>query len=311
LVFIPDQRNVPAPACLIDWDAVGKHVEADIIQTLTMDLSFIDFENERDQCFHACRLLRMECMPAVPSSIIGRILAIDKGLVKRQFKWVIAHPNRPSPNGRPSIRSQEQRNQFIEAISHAYATRVPWTIADVNAYIEEHFRVHLAKQTIHELLKLDARVKSCRRVPMEDGRTEVTFKEISDVFRRVIEIIDGVGSHFVFSMDETGHQDWADRAEQVCAVPSTRESDHVHLPVSHAGKRTTLMVYIAADGSAVTREIIIPRKTIADDLVLTGLTREKVIIRLHPKGYMNTQLFDDWFLHILFLALAHRRIIQA
>jgi hypothetical protein len=36
--FIPDQRNMLASPRLIDWDAVGKHVEADIIQTLTMDL---------------------------------------------------------------------------------------------------------------------------------------------------------------------------------------------------------------------------------------------------------------------------------
>jgi hypothetical protein len=109
---------------------------------------------------------------------------------------------------------------------------------------------------------------------MEDGRAEVTSKEICNVFRRVIEIIDGVRSHFVFNMDKTGHRDWADRAEQVCAVPSTRESDHMHLPVSRAGKRTTVMSYVAGDGSAASHEIIIPRKTIDDDLVLTGLTLE-------------------------------------
>jgi hypothetical protein len=56
------------------WNAVGKHMEADIIQTLMMDLSFINSENERDQCFHACCLLRMEHMPAVPYFMIGRIL---------------------------------------------------------------------------------------------------------------------------------------------------------------------------------------------------------------------------------------------
>jgi hypothetical protein len=49
----------------------------------------------------------------------------------------------------------------------------------VNAYIKEHFRVHLTKHTIHELLKRDARVKSCRGIPMEDRRTEVTPEEIS------------------------------------------------------------------------------------------------------------------------------------
>jgi hypothetical protein len=173
-----------APARLIDWDAVGKHVEANIIQTLTIDFSFINSENERDQCFHASRLLRMECMPAVPYAMIGPILAIDKGLVRRQFKWVIVHPNGPSPNGRPSILLQEQRDQLIEAISQAYATGMPGTIADVNVYIEEHFRVHPTKQMIHELLKRDARVKSCRGIPTEDRRTEVTSEEISDFFRR-------------------------------------------------------------------------------------------------------------------------------
>jgi hypothetical protein len=126
--FILDQRNMLGPTRLIDWDTVGKHVEGDIIETLTMDLSFINFENERNQCFHACCLLRMECMPAVPCSMIGPILGIDKGLVRRQFKWVIAHPNGPLPNGRPSILSQEQRNQLIETISQADAARVPWTI---------------------------------------------------------------------------------------------------------------------------------------------------------------------------------------
>jgi hypothetical protein len=73
------------PARLIDWDAVDKHVEANITQTLTMNFSFINSENERDQCFHACRLLRIERMPSVPYSTIGRILEIDKGLIRRQF----------------------------------------------------------------------------------------------------------------------------------------------------------------------------------------------------------------------------------
>jgi hypothetical protein len=137
--------------------------------------------------------------------MIGRILGIDRGLVRGQFKWVIAHPNGRSPNRRLSILSQEQRNQLIEAISQVYATRVPWTIADVNAYIEEHFTVHLTKQTIHELLKRDPRVKSYRRIPMEDRWTEVTSEEISNFFRRAIETIDGVPSYFVFNMDEMRH----------------------------------------------------------------------------------------------------------
>jgi hypothetical protein len=80
-------------------------------------------------------------------------------------------------------------------------------------------------------------------------------------------------------MDDTGHQDWADRAEQVCLVPVTHESDHVYLPVSHARKRTTLMACSTADRPFITPEIMIPRKTVDTDLFLMGMTPEKVVIR--------------------------------
>jgi hypothetical protein len=71
-------------------------------------------------------------------------------------------------------------------------------------------------------------------------------------------------------MDEMGHQDWADQAERVCVVPVTHENDHVYLPVSCAGKRITLMACIAAYGSAITPQIVIPRKIVDDDLFLRG-----------------------------------------
>ena len=68
----------------------------------------------------------------------------------------------------------------------------------------------------------------------------------------------------------------------------------------------TLMACIAADGSAITHEIILPKKTIDDDLVLTSLTAEKVILRSQPKGDVTTQLFDAWFSEIFVPALDDR-----
>jgi hypothetical protein len=85
------------------------------------------------------------------------------------------------------------------------------------------------------------------------------------------------------------------------------ESDHVYLPGSRAGKRIRLMACIAADDSAITPQIVIPRKTVDDDLFLTGLTPEKLVIRSQPKGYATTALFDDWFARVFLPALANRR----
>jgi hypothetical protein len=55
-----------APARHVDWDAVGHELENDIIQALTTDNDFTSSENERSQCFHAYRILRMEPTLAVP-----------------------------------------------------------------------------------------------------------------------------------------------------------------------------------------------------------------------------------------------------
>jgi hypothetical protein len=182
-----------------------------------------------------------------------------------------------------------------------------WTFADINAFIETRFHIHLIKQTIHKILKRDPRVKSCRGILMEDERTEVTQEQILDLFRNAIEAIDGVPSHFVFNTDEMGHQDWADPAEQVCVVPVTHESNHVYLPVSRASKRIKLMACIVADGSATTLQILIPRQTVDNNLFLTGLTPEKVVIRSWPKGHVTAAFFDDWFTPSFFL---HLQIVE-
>jgi hypothetical protein len=57
---------------------------------------------------------------------------------------------------------------------------MPWTFADISAFIETKFHIHLIKQTIHKILKGDSRVKSCRGTPMEDKRIETTEEQILD-----------------------------------------------------------------------------------------------------------------------------------
>jgi hypothetical protein len=158
--------------------------------------------------------------------VIGSLLSLDKGLVRRQFKWGIAHPHGPGPNGRPPLLSPQQKDQFFEAISMTYINRIPWTLADVSAYIVSRFFIQLNRQTMHEILKRDSRLKSCRGIPMEDKRTEVTEDAILDFFRRAIEATDGVPSYSAFNMDEMGHQDWADRGEQISVVPAARHDDY-------------------------------------------------------------------------------------
>jgi hypothetical protein len=95
-------------------------------------------------------------------------------------------------------------------------------------------------------------------------------------------------------MDEMGHQDWADRQVKTCYVPSYHQHDQVFVPVSRTGKRITLVACIGADWSYLKPVIVIPRKTLDEDLVLTGLTQEKVEVYSQAKGYIDTQIFEAW-----------------
>jgi hypothetical protein len=122
--------------------------------------------------------------------------------------------------------------------------------------------------------------------------------------------VDGVPAHFVFNMDEMGHQDWADRAEKTCVVPVSHAGDYVYVPVSRAGKRITLIACIARDGSTLRPEVIIPRKTVDIDMVLTGLTSEKVTIRSQRHGFIDTRIFDSWFEETFIPELLRRRAVH-
>jgi hypothetical protein len=48
-----------APVRTIDWDAISQRVKDEILPALTGGEQFMAFENQREQCFHTCRILRI------------------------------------------------------------------------------------------------------------------------------------------------------------------------------------------------------------------------------------------------------------
>jgi hypothetical protein len=112
-------------------------------------------------------------------------------------------------------------------------------------------------------------------------------------------------------MDEMGHQEWADRHNKICYVPSVHSEEHVYVPVSRLGKRIALVASVAADGSYLKPFVIIPRKTVDADLPFTGLTKEKLIVYSQPKGFITTEISDAWFEETFLPELRARRVSRA
>jgi hypothetical protein len=142
---------------------------------------------------------------------------------------------------------------------------------------------------------------------MEDKRIHVTIEQIQEYFQHAAAVLDGVPAHFVFNMDEMGHQDWADRQTKTCYVPVYHPRDEVSVPVSRTGRRITLVACIGADGSCTKPLIVIPRKTTDVDIFLTGLSEEKVEVYSQTNGYIDRQIFESWLENTFIQELKKRR----
>jgi hypothetical protein len=305
--FIMISRPERASARLMDWDEIRTFADADIVETLRSSPDFTSATDLRHQYYYAYVLLHIEHRPVVPLSLIGRLFNVSKGTIRWHYKTYLAQAERQRSNGRPSILSAEERDDLIGCIAAGYANNRAWTMRDIVGHISDRYGKKMDANSIRHMLDRDPRVKSCTGVPMEEKRLQVTAEDITAYFHRLAEVLDGVPAHFVFNMDEMGHQEWADRQEQVCYVPSAHSESQVYFPVPRTGKRITLIACIGADGSYLKPLIVIPRKSYDTDLALTGVTDEKIAIYSQAKGYTNRPIFLAWLIDVFLPEVARRR----
>jgi hypothetical protein len=142
---------------------------------------------------------------------------------------------------------------------------------------------------------------------MEERRLQVAHEDVEAYFGRLDEALQDVPAHFVYNMDEMGHQEWADRPEKVCYVPTSHPQAHAYFPVPRTGKRITLVACVAANGSFLKPLIVVPRKTDDSDLALTGITDEKVAIYSQAKGYTDRPIYMAWLTEIFVPEVLRRR----
>jgi CRP-like cAMP-binding protein len=245
--------------------------------------------------------------PLVPFAKIGDVFGVTRGTISNQMERFMEQGGEKGKIGRPPLLSRVQREEVFEEIQKGYQKGKPLTMGQILDHIAREHEVLIDRTTLLHIMSEDGRIKPCIANPMEDKRLAVTVEQIAEYFEVLERSVQGKPAHFVFNMDEMGHQDWADRKKKTVYVPVDHDADEVDVPVARCGKRITLVGCIALDGSYLKPMVIIPRKTVDYDLAPTGLTDEKVEIVHQPKGYINTQLFDDWFEDIFLTELAQRR----
>jgi hypothetical protein len=130
--------------------------------------------------------------------------------------------------------------------------------ADICEYVHSRWGIPLIPNTLHHIAARDVRLRSAEADPIENLGMEVPDSAIHDHFVNLALTIRDIPAQFVFNMDEMGHQACADAQSKSVFVPSEAEWP-ITYPVPRTGKRMTLIVCIAADGSRVCPAVVTTR----------------------------------------------------
>ena len=195
-------------------------------------------------------------------------------------------------------------------IAEAFAKEEPVTYVDIQDFINEQFDIVLLPDTIRHLVRKNPHLKTVHGLPMDQSRLQSSPEDIDLYFELISKDFQGVPSSFIFNLDETGFDDWADKAECCAVVPATFPDAEILVPVSRQTKRATLLGCIAADGSSLKPFVIVPRRTMEREIILNGYTSEKVTIVHQPNGFIDSKLFEDWADSIFFPEVQRRREVS-
>jgi hypothetical protein len=138
-------------------------------------------------------------------------------------------------------------------------------------------------------------VKTVAGVPIEAGRAAIEPDAVHDWFRLLEAAIPGIPQAFVFTTDETGCSDWADRPREVRVVmPSDVAEVRLPVPFDRHSKRASMTVCIAADDSHTKPFIVIHRASVERELCSCGYCAVTVLIDKQPNLFMMQALFTEW-----------------
>lgn len=276
---------------------------------LRADDTFMASSCVREQCAHACRILRENHNPVVPYSVIGRLLQVHRGQVQKEWKAWKDHENNLLSPGRPVVLDANKAQELIEWVETLWNQHQPPTQKQTRLFIAERWRIWIAKTTLQRTIQRIPRIRCCVTTPIEAERLRVSDEDILAWFMQLRESIDGAPPHFVFNMDEMGHQDYADARHKLCVIPSY-VTEKAYYEVSRRGKRISLIACIAADGSYMRPALILTRSTYDDELLEFGLTSEKIDVYSQKHSYIDRDIFTDWLKDTVIPDLRKRRALH-
>jgi hypothetical protein len=139
------------------------------------------------------------------ATFIRRILGIDKRTLEYHSTRYETLGTALGRNGHLSILGDERCKDLVRQTEAASHRGIPWTITEILQFFQERAAEAVNWNNVYHWLHRQPRIKSCRGVPMEDRRFEITPEVIANDFQRAIDMIDGLPAHFPSDAAEVWH----------------------------------------------------------------------------------------------------------
>jgi hypothetical protein len=227
---------------------------------------------------------------------IGSIFGISKGAVNSHLseRW----SDRPA--GRPRTLTDDQWEDIVSYVLLRNEARRPPSYSDIQIHILDTFDVSIAGDTLRNLIRRTDRLRVVDGKPVEEERVECDTTQIDAYYRNLEHILKDFPASLVINLDESGHQEWADRHIGKVVVASNHIGATIEVPISRKKKRATILGAITASGRHLRPLTIVPRGTIESELFQIGYPPYEFLYASQECGFITRDLFDWWADEVLF-----------
>ena len=209
--------------------------------------------------------------------------------------------------GKPSILSDDNFKDIVGWVKQAALNQKPMTMNDV---VAEVFRVKHKRVSVDALrmaLKRRLTVKIITAIPTEACRLNVDDAQVQQFFQATEALMNNVPAAFVFNIDETGINRYANAKKKRVAVHAGFQGRQIRFPVERNTQHSTVVACIAADGTAINPLIIVKHRTTRDTVRLRCWGDDKVCFRHSESGYVTNDLFIGWLRDTFIPSVEERR----
>ena len=209
-------------------------------------------------------------------------------------KWE-KYQNECGPSGRPRLLDDNEWVQLSAFINKSYEDKAPVTISVITQFIADNFEKYMSDESVRHMLTYSGVFKTVMGIRTDAGRVECSTDAIDSWFAHMSQVLKASArAEFVVNVDETGFGGSEMDNNISCVVPVGHTGNTVLISNELKTKRATMVVTIAADGTALKPLMVVRRQSLDAELRELGYTHSKIHFSRSATGYITKKLFNEW-----------------